>query len=359
MMHRRVVALGLLALAHTASSLRALKAAVIIPGFLNDANDFAPLAASLTAKGIPTAVVPLPIWHWIPQVGGRSVRPHGGSNTPARPPHISQPALPRQVRPILERIDHAVRHVAAMGEAAESASQPLRVPDYEYSLPDLWTDFLTNPGGVGSVGGSQYPDEYPTDVEPCGSAPTAGPAQGRVAIIGHSASGWMARIYLSSRAYGGKAYDGANLVHSLVTLGTPHMTGACVPFYSVEWANREPAPSGVRCLAVGGSGLPGDSSGGLTEGAYSFCTPDGTGGESMDGDGLTTLESAIALDGAETMVLDGTTHYPWSTAPFADWIAPELTKAYREGQPWYGSDQRVERWLPWLVNGIELEKSAD
>ena len=76
MMQRRgVVALGLLALAPSASSLRALRAAVIIPGFLNDANDFAPLAASLTARGLPTAVVPLPLWHWIPQVGGRSVRP--------------------------------------------------------------------------------------------------------------------------------------------------------------------------------------------------------------------------------------------------------------------------------------------
>ena len=45
------------------------------------------------------------------------------------------------------------------------------------------------------------------------------------------------------------------------------------------------ASSGVRALAVGGTGYKGDSSGDLTQGAYSFCCPYGTDGTQYDGDG--------------------------------------------------------------------------
>ena len=40
-------------------------------------------------------------------------------------------------------------------------------------------------------------------------------------------------------------------------------------------------------------------------------------------------ESSVALEGAEALVLDDVTHYPWSVAPFAEQIAPELTKVRR------------------------------
>ena len=98
----------------------------------------------------------------------------------------------------------------------------------------------------------------------------------------------MARVFLSERSYGGKAYCGSELVHSLVTLGTPHAVGQGVPFVHVAWANREPPLPGVAKLAVGATGTPGDRSGDLTLGAYSFCTPEGRGGEALDGDGVTT-----------------------------------------------------------------------
>ena len=61
--------------AMTPRPLPELRAAVIVPGFLNDKNDFMPLARTLSARGIRTAVVPMPIWHWLPVIGGRSVRP--------------------------------------------------------------------------------------------------------------------------------------------------------------------------------------------------------------------------------------------------------------------------------------------
>jgi len=43
------------------------------------------MADTLTSRGIPTVVVPMPVWHWLPCLGGRSMRP------------------------MLERIDHTVR----------------------------------------------------------------------------------------------------------------------------------------------------------------------------------------------------------------------------------------------------------
>ena len=66
-------------------------------------------------------------------------------------------------------------------------------------------------------------------------------------------------------SYGGKAYGGAALVHSLVTLGAPLADAPGAAFRGVAWANREPPPASVRCLAVGATGTPGDRSGPLTE----------------------------------------------------------------------------------------------
>ena len=311
------------AAAAAAAPLPKLRAAVIVPGFLNDAQDYMPLARALTARGIPSAVVPMPLLHWIPSIGGRSVRP------------------------VLERIHHAVRHVCAMGEAAEDCTDALHVPPVEYSLADGIADFRTNPGGPLRVGGSEFPDEFPSDVEPRGIFPAApSEPQGSVALIGCSAGGYMARIYLSRRSYGGKAYGGKALVHSLVTLGTPHLAGNGLPFENVRWINREPLPEGVRVLAVGATGTSSDEA---LAGAYAFCDPSGRGGEGLDGDGVTTSVSAVALPGAETRLLAGVTHYPWTAAPFADWIAPGLTKAYRDGKPWYGSERALDEWLPWLL----------
>lgn len=302
---------------HEAASLPKLNAAVIVPGFLSGAGDFAPLAAALTSRGIPTVVVPMPVWHWLPCLGGRSMRP------------------------MLERIDHTVRHLSAGG------GDPSTVPDFSYNLLDCWTDFQSNPGGVAEVGGSAEPDEYPI-VEPCGVFPPAGKPLGRVAVIGHSAGGWISRAYLSDRRYGGKAYCGAELVHSLVTLGSPHGESKGAAFRGVAWVNREPPPPTLRCLAVGATGSPGDSSGKLTKAAYSFCI-EGSDGLDVDGDGLTPTSSALAFLGADQLVLDGATHFPWGDVFGGDYFAPEMTKAYREGKPWYGSDVMLDHWAPWLL----------
>ena len=50
------------------------------------------------------------------------------------------------------------------------------------------------------------------------------------------------------------------------------------------------------------------------------------------------------------MVLDGdTTHAP----DYPALLAPELARSRREGMRWYGDEERVAQWLPWLVRVLE------
>ena len=247
------------------------------------------------------------------------------------------------MRPVLERIDVAVRHLAA------SDGDITAIPDVGYSFIDCWNDFWTNPGGVAEVGGSADPDQYPI-VEPRGTFPTAGDPKGRVAIIGHSAGGWISRVYLSKRNYGGKIYGGSELVHSVVTLGSPLGNAPGAAFAGVGWCNREALPSGVRGLAVAGKGFPGDSSGKFTQNCYAFCCNDGTDGTEYDGDGVTPVHSSLYFEGAEKMIIDDCSHFAWTDVFGGSIIAPDLTEKYREkGGYWYGSDGKIDEWASWLL----------
>eukprot|EP00804_Cyclotella_cryptica_P028128 CCRYP_011010-RA/>CCRYP_011010-RA protein AED:0.06 eAED:0.06 QI:157/1/1/1/0.6/0.5/6/2968/439 len=339
-------------------SLPNIRAAVIVPGFLTGKDEFMPLAKSLTSKGIPTVVVPMPNWHWLPCLGGRSMRP------------------------MLERIDFTVRHLAAVAgnlrdfdretlesldeskftesnglivpkesrNVASSDNPQLLIPDFDYNVFDLYQDFRYNPGGVFKVGGSAEVEEYPLWT-PKGTFKEAPEPMGKVALIGHSAGGWICRAYLSQRSYGGKSYRGSELVHSLITLGSPHGNAPGPAFKGVEWVNRERL-DGVRVLGVGGTGYKGDSSGTLTKNSYAFCCPFRTDGSGYDGDGVTPIQSALAIKeyvpDAETLMLDDVGHFCWSDVFGGETVAPELTKSHREGRPWYGDDPVLDRWASWL-----------
>ncbi|KAL7533288.1 hypothetical protein ACHAXR_005147 [Thalassiosira sp. AJA248-18] len=335
-------------------SLPDIRAAVIVPGFLTGKSDFVPLANSLNNIGIPTVVVPMPNWHWLPCLGGRSMRP------------------------MLERIDFTVRHLSGVagslgdfertttegleksleeamereGDKEKKQTDPqLLIPNFSYNPIDCYQDFRNNPGGVLEVGGSAEPDQYPL-WNPKGTFPTAPEPSGRVALIGHSAGGWICRAYLSDRNYGGKSYSGKQFVHSLITLGSPHGNAPGPAFKGVEWVNNEVLDSGVRALAVGGTGYKGDSSGQLTQGAYSFCCPVGSDGSQYDGDGVTPIQSALAMKEyvphADTLTLNDVGHFPWSDVFGGETVAPDLTKYHREGRPWYGDEDIIEKWAGWL-----------
>lgn len=305
----------------SSSAKKNIRAAVLVPGFLTGADEFQPLCRELTKRGLPTVTVPMPNWHWLPCIGGRSARP------------------------ILERIDFTVRHLI------KNDGDITKIPKYDYSFADAWVDFRQNPGGIFQVGGSVRVDDYPV-VEPRGNFPLPSDEElegkGKIALIGHSAGGWISRVYLSSRKYGGKAYKGTDYVHSLVTLGTPHANAPGPAFEGILWVNEELVP--VPALSVAGVGFQGSEWGGLTEGAYSFCSPSGTNGTIYDGDGMTPVFSSLAMEGAEQMILDGVGHFPWSDVWGGSWVAPELTKDHKEGRPWYGSDEIVEKWVEWVLD---------
>ena len=117
------------------------------------------------------------------------------------------------MRPMLERIDFTVRHLASIvgdldelqkskesessveygqgpkelfGSSSNSKTNAqLLIPEFSYNIIDCCLDFKNNPGGVLEVGGSAEVDKYPL-WEPKGSFPKASDPQGRVALIGHS-----------------------------------------------------------------------------------------------------------------------------------------------------------------------------
>jgi triacylglycerol esterase/lipase EstA (alpha/beta hydrolase family) len=57
---------------------------------------------------------------------------------------------------------------------------------------------------------------------------------GRVALVGHSAGGWVARLLLGSEPYQGVRYGRSSRVHTLLTLGTPHQSIEAYPFGRAE-----------------------------------------------------------------------------------------------------------------------------
>lgn len=98
---------------------------------------------------------------------------------------------------------------------------------------------------------------------------------------------------------------------------------------------------------VAGTGYKGNSSGELTRGAYSFCCPYGSDGSQYDGDGVTPIDSALAMKlymtQCDTLVLDNVGHFCWSDVFGGSFVAPELTKYHLEGRPWYGDDAIVDK----------------
>jgi hypothetical protein len=330
------------------SSLSSLKtekvaAAVIVPGFLTGANEFKNIKDELIAQGLPTIVVPMPSWHWLSCLGGRSARP------------------------ILERIDFTVQHLVNKLEQDEDFLNG-KFPKFDYSYLDAWNDFWENPGGIAEVGGSSLVDNYPRDIAPRGNFPLPRCLRGnkKIALIGHSAGGWVSRIYLSDQEYGGKVYGGSKYIHSLVTLGTPQASAPGPAFASVSWINNlqknDPPSHGtdtVRTLAVAGGGFEGKQWGDFTKNSYAFCCPNGSDGSEYDGDGMTPIFSSLAMPNSDYLILSKkVNHFSWTDAGIAGQIvAPELYQDMRDnGSMWYGSDEMVAEWLPWILQVTEKGK---
>lgn len=228
---------------------------VILPGYLAGATPYQPLVATMNGMGIPTAVVPLRWYDWIPTIGGRSVAP------------------------IVQALDQTVQ---AFRQRYDGAS---------------------------------------------------------INLVGHSAGGWVARIYLGDQDYGihgGDRYprywNAQAHVHTLICLGTPHLSQERWTRRNLDFVNTT-YPGAfydqVRYICVAGKAVLGDRKWYGPSFAYqSYQLTCGEG--NCWGDGITPI-AAAHLEGAENLILDGVYHSP------------------KPGQLWYGSKDVLPQWTRYLT----------
>jgi pimeloyl-ACP methyl ester carboxylesterase len=156
----------------------------------------------------------------------------------------------------------------------------------------------------------------------------------RLILVGHSAGGIIARLYLHDGPVWGRIYAGAEHVDTLITLGSPHCGGrqAETGWFVVDTANQlvpgTPYADRVRYRAVAGKYVQGHRPGSLKE-MRAFRLYRIIGGQGDDwGDGVVPLHSAL-LGGAETLVLEGVAH------------------SAKVDHDWFGSSEGIiRRWWP-------------
>jgi pimeloyl-ACP methyl ester carboxylesterase len=152
----------------------------------------------------------------------------------------------------------------------------------------------------------------------------------RFVLVGHSAGGLLARLYLHTGSVWGHTYAGVEHVDTIITLGSPHR--GFQGWYLSDESNRlvpgTPYADQVHYHVVAGRAVCGLPDGNYRQRRafrlYSFFQRQGNGW----GDGTVPLSSA-GLEGVETLILDGIVH------------------SAKAGRNWYGGSQAiVRRWWP-------------
>jgi pimeloyl-ACP methyl ester carboxylesterase len=160
----------------------------------------------------------------------------------------------------------------------------------------------------------------------------------RVNLVGHSAGGWVSRIYLGEIPYDvhpadvGKTclWKARAYVNTLVTLGTPHVSRERWTKRNLDFV-KDNYPGAfyenVRYVCVAGKASYGARSLGnwFTYSSYELTCGQGN----CWGDGITPVESAH-LEGAENITLENVWHSP------------------RPPRLWYGTKEVVKDWAAYL-----------
>ncbi len=175
----------------------------------------------------------------------------------------------------------------------------------------------------------------------------------RVNLVGHSAGGWLARIYLGDQPYDIHAVDHGNaawaahrFVATLVTLGTPHTSQERWTRKNLDFVNQTYPGAfypDVHYVCVAGKAIYGQRwrlGGWLAYSSYELTC--GTG--DCWGDGITPIAAAHLAPGnaganaqLKNLILEGVQH------------SPKGGLLVRSSRPWYGSPQFIPQWSSYLV----------
>jgi triacylglycerol esterase/lipase EstA (alpha/beta hydrolase family) len=159
----------------------------------------------------------------------------------------------------------------------------------------------------------------------------------QINLIGHSAGGWIARIYLGEKPYLGRGEVKPSLweahpdVATLATLGTPHVSQERWTRWNLDFVNNN-YPGAfyphVRYVCVAGKSIFGERRRGswLAYSSYQLTCGQGN----CWGDGITPI-AAAHLPGAENLVVEGVKHSP------------------KAAGIWYGSPQILPAWATYLA----------
>lgn len=159
----------------------------------------------------------------------------------------------------------------------------------------------------------------------------------QINLVGHSAGGWIARIYIGEEPYDIHASDRKRTlprparthVHTLITLGTPHTSRERWTRKNLDFVNQQyPGAfyNDIDYVCVAGKSVLGKRSDWFTFNSYKMTA--GTG--DTWGDGVVPV-AAAHLKGANNIVMDDVAHSP------------------RPNQLWYGSPTVVEQWAQQLA----------
>jgi len=149
----------------------------------------------------------------------------------------------------------------------------------------------------------------------------------QVNLVGHSAGGWIARLFLGDEPYGGRCWGRRSAIAALITLGTPHVSQERWTRTNINFVNNHYPDafyqSELDYICVAGKAVFGQPRLGTRIAYNSYSITCGQ-GETW-GDGITPIEAAH-LDGATNLILDDVQHSP------------------RPGKRWYGSPEVIARW---------------
>lgn len=155
---------------------------------------------------------------------------------------------------------------------------------------------------------------------------------GECILVGHSAGGLIARLYLSDQPVWGQTYAGARHVSALITLGSPHCPETSPNWYLIREANRlapeTPHADSLYYLSIAGQSVRGDAQGRFAERrafrSYQYFAQNGA----QIGDAVIPVDAAH-LPGAKNIAVEGIVH------------------SRKYGAHWYlGSQALVRRWWP-------------